>query len=242
MSLSQLKQRTGAFRFYLFILLAMLGSGYIGFSLSKSVMDWQTDKVGQLSQSSQNLRLENNRLTEELNRVEVALEVEKLASQKANDETRKLWQQIRELKTQVAFYQKVMAPELTAQGFVIEAFHVNPAASENFYRFELVLTQQDKIKNMITGNIDIKLQGSRNGKPAKLDLEKLLSEQEPTKLVFGFKYFQVLEGQFRLPADFIPEKVDVSADIYQFKRKKGELSRSFNWQLQQDLPESFEGE
>mgnify|MGYP002810228561 FL=1 len=48
-------------------------------------------------------------------------------------------------------------------------------------------------------------------------------------LTFGFKYFQVIEGEIRLPEDFQPEKVSVHATILQFKRKKGELTTVFDW-------------
>jgi hypothetical protein len=41
----------------------------------------------------------------------------------------------------------------------------------------------------------------------------------------------VIEGELKMPENFEAEKILVHADIYQFKRKRGILDKSFDWQL-----------
>jgi hypothetical protein len=57
----------------------------------------------------------------------------------------------------------------------------------------------------------------------------MLFDQHRKKLTFGFKYFQVIEGEIKLPEGFQPEQVSIHAAIFQFKRKKGELTTVFDW-------------
>jgi hypothetical protein len=122
-----------------------------------------------------------------------------------------------------------MAPELNEEGFLIDGFNLEPALSDNSFRFELVLMQQNKTKNTIRGNLKVTLIGSEAGQAKQYNIDSLLSDQEQKGLTFGFKYFQVIEGEIKLSKDFQPEQISVHADIYQFKRKKGELTTIFDW-------------
>jgi hypothetical protein len=171
-------------------------------------------------------------LTKNLNILGVELEVQRLASQKAQTTIEEGMLEQAKLREELAFYQKVMAPELKQDGFVIEAFNVAKALSDNTYTFDLVLMQQDRIKTNIKGNVDDTLRGSQSGQVKELRLLDLMP-QGSKPLVFSFKYFQVIEGQFELPADFQAETIQVSSEVYQFKRKRGDLEVTFDWILKQ---------
>ena len=71
--------------------------------------------------------------------------------------------------------------------------------------------------------------GSENGKAKQYLIDALLSTQGQKGLTFSFKYFQMIEGEIRLPENFQPEQVSVHATIFQFRRKKGELTTVFDW-------------
>jgi len=157
----------------------------------------------------------------------VELEVAKLAQQHHKGEIEKFLDRERKLKSTIEFYQQVMAPELKEEGFYIEGFYAEATLSENSYRFELALVQHEKTKNTLKGTLNITLVGSENGQSKEYPLKQFLPEQQA--LAFSFKYFQLLNGEITLPDGFIPEKVKVHASIYQFKRKKGELTTTFDW-------------
>ena len=40
-----------------------------------------------------------------------------------------------------------------------------------------------------------------------------------------------MEGEFILPEGFVPERIQVQAEVFQFRRKRGDLERTFDWQL-----------
>jgi hypothetical protein len=226
---SELKQKMGAFQFYLLLLVMLAGAIYLGFSWGNQDYTQQQLNLSKHEKSIQNLKRENEQLVKKLNILGVELEVAKLTQQKHFVEVQQSIEREKALRTQLGFYQQVMAPELKEQGFLIDGFNVEPAVSKNSYRFELVLMQQNLSKNTLKGNLTVILIGSENGQTKQYAIEPLLSVNEREKLTFSFKYFQVIEGEIKLPEGFIPEQVSVHAEIFQFKRKKGELTTVFDW-------------
>lgn len=202
---------------------------YLGFFWGNTYYTQQQMTISTHEKSIRNLKLENEQLTKNFNILGVELEVAKLTQQQHFVEIGKSVDVENELRTQLAFYQQVMAPELDEQGFLIEGFNLEPALSDNSFRFELVLMQQNKTKNTLKGNLNVTLIGSEKGEAKQYLIDGLLSDQEQKSLTFSFKYFQVIEGEIRLPEDFQPEQVSVHATIFQFRRKKGELTTVFDW-------------
>lgn len=226
------KKRYGAFKFYLISLSALGFALYLGYVLGNDLSQAQQTEINTLNQTVENINAENNQLTKNLNILGVELEVQRLASQQAQTTIEEAMLDQAKLRKELAFYQKVMAPELKQDGFVIEAFNVAKAVSDNVYTFDLVLMQQDKIKTNIKGNLDVIIRGSQSGQVKELRLLDLMP-QDSKPLVFSFKYFQVIEGQFELPVGFQAESIQVSSEVYQFKRKRGNLEASFDWLLEQ---------
>lgn len=230
MRLSELKQQWGAFQFYVVSILLLCAAIYIGFTWGNKDNLEQQQRISQLNQTLGNLQIENNSLTKKLNILGVELEVARLAEKLTNQEIQQGLQRENVLRTDLGFYQQVMAPELKPKGFVIDAFYLESSLSTRHFRFELVMMQQEKIKNIVKGKIEVSILGSENGLPKTFPLHELMNETaEP--LAFSFKYFQVIEGELQLPENFAPEKILVHADIYQFKRKRGTLDKTFDWQL-----------
>lgn len=231
MIISDLKTKLGAFQFY-FILIALIAATlYLGFIWGNAHYSQQQTTISTHEKSIQNLKLENEDLTKKLNVLGVELEVARLTQQQQFIEIGKSIDVEKDLRTQLAFYQQVMAPELNEQGFLIDGFNIEPALSDNSFRFELVLMQQNKTKNTLKGNLQVTLIGSEEGKAKQYSIDSMLSDQEQKSLTFSFKYFQVIAGEIRLPEGFQPEQVSVHANIFQFKRKKGELTTVFNWDI-----------
>ena len=227
MALSELKRQFGAFQFYVLLIVIIGLTGYVGFHFGNERQSRQAELISINEQSIQNLTTENQKLSKSLNILGVELEVAKLAQQQHAKKIQQALARENELKTDLAFYQQVMAPELNKEGFLIEGFYVEPTLSDDSYRFELVLMQQNKIKNTLKGNLKVQLIGSEKSQSKAYLMSTMLPDKK--SLTFSFKYFQVLEGEIKLPSEFQPEKVSVHAEIYQFKRKKGELTTTFDW-------------
>ena len=237
--LKQLKQKWGAFSVYAFLIVGLTLTLMLGFWLGNQYFSYQQKALLTLEHTVQNLQLENNELSKKLNILRVELDVAALSQQKTFAEIKLSIEREKALQKDIAFYQQVMAPELTQQGFVIDAFNVEKTLSDRVYRFELVMMQREKIKNTLKGSLDITLVGSEAGKSKQYALKSLLVDPEQV-LAFGFKYFQILDGQIKLPEGFQPERILVQSEIFQFNRKKGELHSVFDWTLVNTLSTSSE--
>lgn len=209
-------------------LLALVAVFLLGYYWQHATLTKLSHQHARLQQSVYNLNQENQQLTRKTNILDVQLQVEKNATLDALIQLKQQKKQQAQLQEKLDFYQRVMAPELSEDGFVIEAFDITPAASKGFYHFDLVLLQQQKIKGVVKGNIDVQILGSMQGSPAKVALTDHLTNHN-APLGFSFKHFQSLTGQFSLPANFTPEQIQVDAEVFQYKRKKGDLRRVFQW-------------
>ncbi|MDP5040612.1 MAG: hypothetical protein NWQ26_07035 [Paraglaciecola sp.] len=226
--MSRLKQKWGAFRTYVFLVLGCSGLLYLGFYLGNYAYNEQQNEISSLHQSLQNLKTENEKVVKQLNILRVELDVLNLAQQKNFTEIKQGIERESVLQKDLAFYQQIMAPELTQEGFAIEAFNVEKSLSERSYRFEIVMLQREKIKSTIKGNLEVTLVGSEAGQSKQYALKEVLVNPEQ-QLVFSFKYFQVVDGELQLPENFQVERVTILSEIYQFNSKKGELHSTFNW-------------
>lgn len=228
MIFSRLKRKWGAFNTYVIIFFVIACLIYLGFYLGSYVYSAQKLEISSLQHSVQNLKSENEKVLKQLNVMRVELSVAHLAQQKNFTEIKQGIERESALQKDIAFYQQIMAPELTQQGFAIEAFNVEKSLSERSYRFEIVMLQREKIKSIIKGHLDITLEGSESGQSKQYALQDLLVNPQQ-QLDFAFKYFQVVDGEIQLPEHFQVEKVLIQSEIFQFNRKKGDLHSTFDW-------------
>ena len=227
----EIRKTWSAFKFYTVLLILFICTAYFAFMYGNSHFESQNAKISTLEHTMENLSLDNQRLTKQLNILGVELEVQRLAVKKSQQMLEQGLANEAKLKEEIQFYQRVMAPELEQDGFVIEAFEIKKSLSDRAYWFELVLMQQDKIKNVVKGSIEVSIIGSEAGKPKQYNLSELVT-QESSELSFSFKYFQTIQGEMILPENFSPEKILVKTKIFQFKRKRGELERTFDWNIE----------
>ncbi|MBU2879418.1 MULTISPECIES: DUF6776 family protein [Alteromonadaceae] len=227
----EIRKTWSAFKFYTVLLILFICTAYFAFMYGNSHFESQNAKISTLEHTMENLSLDNQRLTKQLNILGVELEVQRLAVKKSQQMLEQGLANEAKLKEEIQFYQRVMAPELEQDGFVIEAFEIKKSLSDRAYWFELVLMQQDKIKNVVKGSIEVSIIGSEAGKPKQYSLSELVT-QESSELSFSFKYFQTIQGEMILPQNFSPEKILVKTKIFQFKRKRGELERTFDWNIE----------
>jgi hypothetical protein len=186
-------------------------------------------KIDVMKRSIKNLILENQTLNSELNVKKIELGVASIANEQAQLSYKEFMRKDADLREQISFYQKVMAPELTQDGFVVESVEILATASTNNYAISIMMLQRENIKAIIKGTLNISLQGSQNTVPIKYDLSKILDDKTE-KMAFSFKYFQVLELRVTLPEDFIPEQIEIKTDIYKYKRKRGSYTQTLEWE------------
>lgn len=223
-----IRKTWGVFKFYSVAIIVLCVVAYSAFLLGNKHYAKQQFQIDSQQHTIDNLSLENNQLTSKVNVMGVEVEIQRLAAQRAQNVIEQGLERESELKQQLLFYQKVMAPELKQEGFLIESVEVKPTGSEGVFWLEIILMQQETLKNTINGTLQIQLLGSQSDTQVSLPVSDMLVDSKQA-ITFGFKYFQIIERQIKLPKDFVPEQIVVNAEIFQFKRKRGELNSSFEW-------------
>jgi hypothetical protein len=78
-----------------------------------------------------------------------------------------------QVKKELVFYEKIMAPEKQANGLVIDGVTLTKSQSPAHYRFQVVLVQQVLRKRYVKGFIELTIIGSLNNKPTSIALSEL---------------------------------------------------------------------
>ncbi|MEW6997589.1 DUF6776 family protein [Colwelliaceae bacterium BS250] len=227
--ITDLHARFGAFKLLISLAAVLLvviifayKSGNFHQKIQTKVISEQTTRLDELYGKLESAKSQINTLS-------VELEIERLANHKAQQSMRSIEDDHFALKKELAFYEKIMAPEKQANGVIIDELEVSATASENHYRIRVVLVQQQKSKRYAKGHIKVEFAGSLLNRPAIIKLESV-SKLDKKQLSFSFQYFQVLEGEFTLPKDFIPEKIAISAIMPPGKwQKNHRLDENYPW-------------
>jgi hypothetical protein len=221
--------RLGAFRSAI-LLLSIIGiAGYSGYRIGNYYHGYQAQVIAKKDQQLQKLYQQQEQNSRNIHFLEAELEIEKLANQRSIASLKEMEKEHYRIKKELGFYEKVMAPEKQAEGIVIDNLSIEATESKRHYRFQVVLVQQDKRKKYAKGYIDLVFTGSQNNKPKTYKLSELVANTE-NSLAFNFKYFQNVEGEFTLPAGFIPEQVGLSAILPKGRwQKYHRLDESYSW-------------
>jgi hypothetical protein len=221
--------RLGAFRSALLLLLVIVICLYSGYRVGNFYHGYQVKTLAQQQTRLSKLYEKNVQQNSQINTLEVELEVERMANQHSQELLKIMESEHYEVKKELAFYEKVMAPEKTADGLAIDRMMVHPTASPHHFRFQIVLMQQQVRKRFVKGYVDFTLLGSLYNKPSELKLSNI-SVSTKKDLSFSFQYFQIVEGEFTLPDDFLPEKLELAAILPKNRWQKYQrIDQSYIW-------------
>jgi hypothetical protein len=230
-SLRHLRQQLGAFNSLLLIVFVLTLVAYSSYRVGNYYHNYQQGLIKQQHQRLDDLYAQQASYEKRLNILNVELDVERMAVEKIEQNLKALDAENFNLKKELAFYQKVMAPEKQADGLMIDKVEIEPTSSDNHYRFRVVLVQTNKQKRYAKGYIEVTLVGSQQNQPTSLDLQTI-SALDREQLSFSLQYFQVLEGIFTLPEGFSPEQINVAAILPKGKwQKYRRLEQSYPWPL-----------
>lgn len=134
-------------------------------------------------------------------------------------------EQIAALRADLDFYERFVSPDVQRRGLSVHAAHVRPQAAENVWGFELTLTQGREQAGTSRGNVQLTVEGSRNGKLEQLDWADLRQKPDAPAIDYQLRYLQRVSGEFALPAGFTPTRL-----IVQLKPASGKaVETAFNW-------------
>jgi cell division protein FtsB len=225
-------ERLGPFKSALFLIILMALCLFTGYRLGNFYHNFQTSTLEKQKSRLEQLYQEQTEQVERIHTLEVELAVEQLANQNAQKTLKQMATEHYQVKKQLGFYEKVMAPEKGADGLVIDNVKITASQSPNHYNFQITLVQQQLKKRYAKGYVDLVVMGSLANKPSQLTLSDI-STVTKKSVSFSFKYFQVISGNFTLPDDFIAEKVQVSAILTKSKwQKYQKLNETVTWNLE----------
>ena len=226
MTTDQLKEVLGNYKWTLLVALIMFAMVGFGYKLARIIDEGDSKKVQAQQETIAILSEENHALTTKVNQLEVAME---LATLETESITNTLGEQKKELEAQqelLSFYERVVAPEKTDEGFAIEGVEVFKL-SDNTYQLRLVLLQSKQQKAVINGSLDISVVGQRNGQAITLRSgeSSLLAED----IKYRFRFFQAVNVTLIIEEDINPESIAFSTTVYQYKTRKGNYEISVPW-------------
>ncbi len=177
-----------------------------------------------LQQRIDELTLLSQQQREQVTMAQRGNEIDQAAYKEVRDNLKQLQEEILELRQEVEFYRGIVSPAERQVGLTIQNFKLLPAGEDHLYHFELVLTQVLKNDRTTSGSITFIVRGVQAGEPKELRF-KDISPNSSVKNDFRVRYFQKIEGDIRLPADFAPRSVVI--EIQPVKRKT--ISKTFDW-------------
>lgn len=218
-----LERRYMTYGRYLSVLcLIMLVLGGMGYRLW---LDYAPEDAQYSTSGKRKLMAELERQSQELASKNLALAIEQEANSTMQTMFSEQLAQQKILQKELAFYRSVMAPEANAEGLAIHALELTPGLMANSYQVRLILTQLQKRKYALRGSAQLLFIGLVDGKRSELSLDKLTK----TKFDFSFQYFQILEAEINLPADFTLGRVELKAKVRPGRgNKAATLSQGFD--------------
>lgn len=170
-------------------------------------------------------------------RLEVAETTNKL-NLNALEQTRQniveLEQQIYQQQKQILAYQAVLAKDKPSSNLVIKDLIIQATLKPYIFKYKIVLTRTDKADSLLSGQIQVLIEGSKQGKVKVLslgDISKLDGYKKNIVFAFKYLYFIPQNNQFAkmvLPPDFTPKKIKIIAYI---QGNNKPIIKNFPWSV-----------
>ncbi|RUO24292.1 hypothetical protein CWE09_10465 [Aliidiomarina minuta] len=224
MSFSKMRQRTGRLKFTLTVAAVAAVCIWLGYILGNARLSWLEGQYASQQDRIQRLQQTIEQLEYRINILQVELDVERVATTTLQQDLRSAQSEKSGVRRELAFYQRVMAPELDAEGVTIDSLVVSPSGP-GIYHFRLILVQIERAQQQLAqGSVSITLRGREQGSPKELDLFELANKDDSAR-TFAMNYFTRLDGSFKLPAEIEPESIVVQVRT----RTGGRTERRFQW-------------
>lgn len=192
-------------------------------STSHALMRQQRD----LQEEMRSLREENRELAEEVVRSQRGSQIDGAATAEMQETLKSQQAEIAEMKEQLAFFRGIVEPAESAAGLRIQRLVVWPGKEDRVFHFSLVLIQSVRNESKVSGRVKMTAQGVSSGNARTIDLASHMLKPRPS-LGFKFRYFQEINGAFRLPKGFDPGKVDIQ--VTRSDEDSLKVKESYGWQ------------
>ena len=226
MSFNELRQNLGRLRFT-FVVIAVIGVAvWSGYELGNARLGVLQQERAHMVDRVEHLQALNEQLEYQVNILRVERDVDRVAIVNLQRDLRDAHDQSAEIRRELAFFQRVMAPELDGDGVTIDSLALWQAEDESYY-LRLILLQLDRAEpNVTTGSYSITLHGYEDDEAVQYDVLALIGgDQEGGPRSFTMNYFSRFDGAFELPQGLVPELIEVQVRV----GGGNETTQQFTW-------------
>ena len=153
-------------------------------------------------------------------------QIDQAAKIEVRGEMGALQSEILTLRKELALYRGIFSPKDVTPGLRVQKFQLVSVDPPGRFHFDLTLTQVIKNDRRAQGKVEIEILGDESGHTALLIFKEVGESSQALK--FGFRYFQHLSGEIRLPNEFHPRAARVKA-ITQGKYQPDSIEKEFDW-------------
>ncbi|TDR42502.1 hypothetical protein DFR29_10886 [Tahibacter aquaticus] len=185
----------------------------------------QTPRSGPDPAEFERQRGENETLKQRVAVLERADQVDKVASSDLQQTLREREEEIAGLRTDLAFYSRLVGGGARREGLAVHSVHVAPVKDSRAWNVVVTLTQNMKRSQSSEGRVQLTVEGVSDGKLKSLSWNDLAGANNDG-LGFSFKYFQRVSGTVLLPDGFSPNRIKVVAEA---TGGGGRVEQGFAW-------------
>ncbi len=129
------------------------------------------------------------------------------------------------LKEDLAFLRKMMSSGATPEGLGVSNLKVEQEGKSNEFRYRMLLTQGGQRKQDFKGRLQLVARAQQGGAISTFTFPEASAEQASGSV--DFRFYQKLEGRFRLPEDATLKSVEVR--VLAMPGGQVKLSRTLNF-------------
>ena len=134
---------------------------------------------------------------------------------------------IQEQSAAIAFYRGIVSPADGNSGLRVQDLKLSRGQDERSYNLRLVLVQSLQHDRTVSGDVDLVIEGTRNGTAVTYQYADLLPGDEDAAWDFSFRYFQDFNREIVLPDGFTPERIHI--EVHSRTRSVASIEESFSW-------------
>ena len=159
------------------VCLAGLFSYGFGFEKGKKTDEEEAARFGAVQEALDSSLRKKLELQYKVANLELANNVDSLATNELLNTVQRLEVELADLKGEISYYRNLFRPELVTGDLLIEGWQLKSLGESNVYEYRLMLTQMSKDGDLVSGSVDIEIQGERNGVEVSVPLEPVLDSQ-----------------------------------------------------------------
>lgn len=169
-------------------------------------------------------------------KAETTANIDRLAAEEVRQSLLTYRREVSDLQADVEFYRRLMAPEEVNKGLDLYSFKLSFDRVSKLYRYSALVTNSTSQNPVVKGTLGLQLRGtellasaeSEGAAVAKLlDIEDSPEFNGRLPAQLRFRFFQKVEGAFKLPEGLTPDSILVT--INSNAKQAKHLERQFQW-------------